>query len=157
MKYKIARKDGNRNAQLSGALDETFEKASDELLARLGDGHVVFDMTGVTRINSIGYHQWVRFLKALSAKATFELEACSVELLAYVNLLPVLSFASRVTSVRIPYVCKHCGKAVEPSFQLEEIDEGGATRPLICPGCNGIMEAEVSVPSLLAFRDAEGG
>jgi anti-anti-sigma regulatory factor/DNA-directed RNA polymerase subunit RPC12/RpoP len=98
---------------------------------------LVFDLSGVSRINSCGVREWIRLMDALRGR-TIELHKCSVPFVAQLNMIVNFVGEAKVCSFFAPYLCVECDKERlrlverERALELPEF--------MACPECGAAME-----------------
>lgn len=93
---------------LAGQLDERADLTS--LLGRLTGGRVVFDLSLVSFINSIGVREWIRLLAGLrDRKCEVVLRRCSEAMVHQMNMIAETSRGAIVESFFMPVDCPSCG------------------------------------------------
>ncbi|MGK5094595.1 hypothetical protein WDW89_21600 [Deltaproteobacteria bacterium TL4] len=100
---------------------------------------VIFDLKGVTAINSVGLKVWVKMLTELRNKGiSIEYQNCSEKFMLQFMLNPVLTHHIKIHSFYITFVCDSCLHETQHLLHREEID---LTRlPTIpCPECGETM------------------
>ena len=132
---------------LRGSIDEETNFAEiDGTEPRL-----IFDLSGVSLINSMGIRNWVNWMKA-NRNRSLVFRNCSKPIVDQINALEgFLPPGSVVESFFVPYVCENCGHADRVLFRrTHEFDQGTADqkqsiRPpeLKCPKCGEQMEMDV--------------
>jgi predicted RNA-binding Zn-ribbon protein involved in translation (DUF1610 family) len=136
--FKIIQQNGAHH--LCGVLNETANlssllKASEPL--RL-------DMQEVSRLNSIGVRNLLKFLSGWGGKA-FSYERCPGEFIDQVNMIPALLGTKRqgtIKSLYVPYECPKCEHEEEVLGDLAAYVPGIATGAFPqhkCPNCGDMM------------------
>jgi hypothetical protein len=136
--YRVERRDGTTWIALTGNISELAN--FDPLKAM--PGPLVLDLSGLTRINSLGMRNWVYFVRdyeALGQALTFERVPPVV-----VNQMSMISnfmgAHSLVRSLVLPYLCPSCSKE---DLQVLELTNGKAAQvneSAPCPKCRAAME-----------------
>ncbi len=104
------------------------------------------DLSGVSRINSIGLRNFMIFLKNWSGGA-YSFIACPVEFVDQMNLIPSIlkvGGSGWVESCMVPLFCTSCGKDAETLIKLNPRPD--RSKPMIkqnCPHCGGACEVAV--------------
>jgi anti-anti-sigma regulatory factor len=141
--------EGTRIA-ISGELTETGNYR-----ALLGEvkNDVVFDLSGVDRINSSGVREWMRFLRELkTAGRRFAFERCSSAVVAQLNMMSSFSESGEVRSVLAPYVCSACGAHDDKLVDLGPKTPTELDLTLSCPKCSTPMEFDDLPEHYFAFQ-----
>jgi hypothetical protein len=137
---------------LKGPIDEACSKTLLEVLSKLVDADVIFDMAGITTINSVGFRHWLQFLRGLAEKSTFEFVNCPAPYAEYAGLLAETAFASRIASLLVPFRCSSCGHEDVPMFEIDSVDADEGFGEIICPKCNGLMESQMDARDVVALK-----
>src|SRR5690348_15774561 len=107
MEFKVQTGGGQTRIRVSGRIDD--ESDFTQLLKQLNDGgKFILDLSGVTRINSSGVREWVRFVQSIKPTAHVELLDCPVHFIEQVNMLNNFIGPTTITSLSVPYVCPSC-------------------------------------------------
>lgn len=150
LRWAIEEDAGGAVVHFSGEIDEN---ADFDLLKVTLLGPVVFDLGGITRINSCGVREWVNFVRDLPAVTRLEYTRCSPAIVNQLNTIYNFRGPARVRSLLAPYVCERCG--VE-EHKLIEIDERFPLASMMvpafaCAGCGGPMEFDELPERYLSF------
>jgi hypothetical protein len=135
---KIVERDGV--VFLSGVLNEYADFSP---LLKLA-GPLQLDMKDVSRLNSIGIRNLLKFLSEWGAKP-FEYLRCPSEFVDQVNMIPALLGAKgqgKIASLFVPYECADCEAEEEvlaPTSQFEGLPKGGEGPKRACGKCGGQM------------------
>ncbi len=133
---------------LRGVVDEdtTFESIETE-----SDAILIFDLSGVSLINSMGIRNWVNWFKANPTKRlTFR--NCSKPIVDQVNALEgFLPQGSIVESFFVPFHCENCGHSDRTLFRkgheftMGTADAKPQVRPphMKCAKCGSEMEMDI--------------
>ena len=133
---------------LKGIVDEdtTFNCIPADQSKRL-----IFDLSGVSLINSMGIRNWVNWMKANKDRSMI-FRSCSKAIIDQVNALDgFLPAGAIVESFFVPYHCDNCGNSARTLFRKgHEFEMGTAdAKPQIrppqqkCPKCQNAMEMDV--------------
>jgi len=125
---------------LTGELNEYADLSS--LLSQ--PGPLVLNLRGVSRLNSIGIRNLLKFLADWGAKA-ITYDECPCEFIDQINMIPALLGTKEHATIRslfVPYECRKCEHEDEVLGALEDFtsgDEGGSTAVRKCPNCGEDM------------------
>ena len=127
---------------LAGALNENSNLALNSLE---GATKIVFDLSGLTGINSIGISIWLKFLKAIKAetsdKVELEFKNCPTIFIDQVGLLPnFIPSSSTIVSFFAPYTCNDCYTEAEIHCDTKDAIDDFPTKK--CPKCGGKMDLD---------------
>jgi hypothetical protein len=139
---------------LKGTIDEASGKTLLDILPKLLDADLIFDCAAVGAINSVGFRQWIQFLRSLEGKSSFEFQNCPMSYVEYAGLLAETAYASRITSVLVPFRCLSCGREDNPSYELDAIDEKAGFGIAVCAACNGVLEPQLPATEFTRLRGA---
>ncbi len=98
--------DRGDSVYLSGPLNEYGDLSS--LLAK--PAPLTLNLHGITRINSIGIRNFLKFLSGWGEKA-LRFEDCTIEFIDQVNMIPSLlgvKHHAEIVSLDLPYECESC-------------------------------------------------
>lgn len=149
LEWAIASEGSTTVVALKGAVNEDadFPRLTNEITQQ---PRVRFDLSGITRINSCGVREWVKFVRALPNGMALDLERCPPTVVAQLNM--VSNFASRaaVLSVFAPFICESCG---EHEDVLVAVVPGQvpALPQRVCAKCQSPMEFDDLEDSYFAF------
>lgn len=110
LRARIGRGDGFTAVRLDGILDEHNGLA--QLTTALGAGeHLLIDLGGVKRINSVGVRDWVLWLRALRGRwKELTLFDCPPPVMNEVNFVKNFAEGARITTFGAPLFCGLCQK-----------------------------------------------
>lgn len=130
------------SVRLEGALDETVDLA--QTIGTVNGYHLELNLKGVTRINSQGVRQWMRFVQSVIAKGVnVRYLECSPAFVEMLNLVMSLGQGVTVDSIQVPYYCAQCGKDWQGVFRCGDIKRIQFNiPPLPCPSCQSIAELD---------------
>lgn len=122
---------------------EMTEESGVQLLMLYDDAtkKCIFNMAGVTDINSNGVRAWIVFFRDFRQEREIEFEACSPVIVAQMNMMRSFSQKARVRSVLAPFMCNTC--RLEIAVLIEERDfppPGSLPRAPRCKSCGGAAE-----------------
>lgn len=152
MKTTIAKRGDDAYVRIAGDLGDGESAPWRALRAKLPRGHITFDVSGIKALNSRAFRAWIAFLKDLDRSSSFELVQCGPAIAEYCNLLPETSFATRITSVLVPYRCGACREASDVEIHVAGQDPGKEFPISVCTACNGTIEATIPAATFLEFR-----
>lgn len=140
------KREGDR-FELSGRIDEYSDLA--RLAAELPE-QATLDLSGLTRINSIGVREWLDFVAAFGTRKV-RLERCAPVFVDQLNTIANFAGSADVVSVLCAYECER-----DTSFVLIEVEVAAARegkRPEVprCPRCGNAMIAAVEDESFYRF------
>jgi hypothetical protein len=138
LQINIKKSGDTTRVYLTGVIDE--DAIFNTLLPELS-GRVIFNLNGISRINSCGVREWVNFLKTLPVQ--IELEECSAAVVEQFNMIPSFMENTKVTSFNAPYICDSCNLELETILELKNIlDKNNEIHlPAVnCPNCKKEME-----------------
>jgi anti-anti-sigma regulatory factor len=133
---------------LRGVIDEDTTFTAIDILH---NPNLIFDLSGVSLINSMGIRNWVNWFKANHAKRmTFR--NCSKPIVDQINALEgFLPQGSIVESFYVPYHCENCGHndrtlfRKNHEFKMGTADAKPSVHPpeMKCSKCSKVMEMDV--------------
>ncbi len=110
---------------------------------------VQVDTAGVTRINSLGVSNWIRFMKTLSATGLpISMAPLSVPFVNQARVISNFLGSATVSTYMVPYFCPECDHATEETFAM------GAELPeaIPCSACKSEMEFDDEFETYLEFQ-----
>lgn len=138
-----------RTIMLRGVIDEDTDF---NLLKKL-PGSLIFNLRGITSINSCGVRNWVNFLKEVADRKVYYVE-CPPLIVRQMNMVPSFVGQARVVSVFGAYVCEECES--EKLVLIQEANFAGGNveieEALKCDSCDdGEMEFDGHPKQYFAF------
>ena len=134
-----------RGAEIHVAIKGQVDEASDltPIAAEIGPGLVVFDTSGIDRINSMGCKQWLRFMQVLDGRGNQTvLQNCSMAMAQQIVMIRGFEGGGAVRSVFAPYFCSACD---HEKLQLVELSQGFDVNEILsipCDKCPAAMELD---------------
>jgi hypothetical protein len=130
--------DGRTRVVLAGIIDES--SALEDVFGRL-TGDTIFNMKGVTRINSMGVHQWTTLVTQLSSRHRVEIEEISYPLVQNAIAVARMFGTGEVRSCMAPYVCTSCKSYQNVTVTRDEAAAAGEQPPVkLCAKCSAPMQ-----------------
>src|SRR5690606_31473784 len=108
------------------------------------------NIKGLTRLNSIGIRNLLKFLNKWGARPFSYIE-CTSEFIDQVNMIPALLGTGghgKIVDLYVPFECDECGHEHEFYGKVDEFNEEEPVRA--CPKCGG--EMFVLSDSFFVFR-----
>jgi hypothetical protein len=103
---------------------------------------LVLDLGAVTRINSAGVREWIRFMSQIPTTTSVTLRRCPTTFLSQASLISNFLGRAAVESFYLPYLCPACETSRSELLTLSSIQEGHAP-PARCTDCGADMEVDV--------------
>lgn len=126
---------------MKGHLSE--ETPLEPLAQEISSAHVVFDLAGIVRVNSIGCRQWLKMVQALAARGiSIVLERCSVPIVQQLTMIAGFEGNGRVRSFYIPLYCEACEHEMDQLVTLESGVQEVLMRGEVCPSCAAHMQLD---------------
>lgn len=130
--------DGSVRVVLRGSIAETVDIAA--VFAGI-DKPLMIDLSGVTRINSIGLKHWVSAFGPLSKAVHVDIEGVPYAFVMQANCIRNVFGDAAVRSCLAPYFCASCNASRSPVVTLADLEGAGGGIPVkVCEGCNKPME-----------------
>jgi anti-anti-sigma regulatory factor len=112
---------------------------------------VHLDLAAVSRINSSGVRQWVRFMSTLEGMCTsLVLERCSVAIVHQFNIVAKFRGSAEIRSLFLPYLCTTCEAYREVLFDASEAPKA-ASSSTPCTTCSAAMQFDDLPDAYLGF------
>jgi DNA-directed RNA polymerase subunit RPC12/RpoP len=144
-----AQQAGSTVITLSGTIDE-----NDDFSKLIGQpqGKVHIKCKGVTRINSMGVKNWIKFFSALGTKATLEFSELTTPLVENSNMIQNFVPRGSVQSVMVPYRCTACSTNLVAEMKTAAIIQAEFNPPAVnCPKCAASAEFDDMPDEFFAF------
>ncbi len=130
---------------VSGPIDERAEFASSgaEIWRARGTGvgELIFDLSGVSQLNSVGVKKWLAFVGSLAGQFKLRFDRVSEQIVAQANVVAQMLGppGTPVGSFFAPYLCEGCGRETSRELRLQDLtpaDDGWSAPALKCE-CGG--------------------
>lgn len=127
-----------------GDINEDAEISLRRVAATLAT-KVVFNLRGITSVNSCGVRTWINFMREVEANRDITFEECTPEIVSQINMIPNFKGSAHIKSVYAGYACDGCDN------QQWRLFEEGRNLPdspdaeigeLDCPKCGKPMEMD---------------
>jgi anti-anti-sigma regulatory factor len=139
MKSERREQSGWVTIQISGSLDENV--SLDELLGPpvLAPSKMAIHCGGVTRVNSVGVKEWLRYFGAAAKQgAQLSFHEASVAVVEQINLIPKFLAGGELVSFFAPFLCQQCSETSNVLFDVKSFAISGFAVPdRACPKCGG--------------------
>ena len=130
--------DGRTQVALVGIIDESA--ALEDVFGRL-TGDTIFNLKGVTRINSMGVHKWTVLITELSSRHRVDIEEISYSLVQNAIAVSNLFGHANVRSCVAPYVCASCKTHQKVTVTRDEVAATAGEAPVkLCATCSAPMQ-----------------
>jgi hypothetical protein len=139
----------DRNAgrvALSGPINEHADFGPLRAEAKPG---LVIDLGGITRINSYGAREWIKFMAGVPPRSLF-LERCPVAFVNQLNLISNFAAGAQIRTLFVPFICPACDSLSE---ELRPLEQASRAEPPKCQ-CGTVMEFDVDPSAYFAFAGA---
>lgn len=133
----------------SGPMDESSDFQSLRSLRE----NITFDLAGVTRLNSVGVHLWIEFVRYLSSVCQLVFVRCSIPIVNQINMIEGFKGTAKVQSFYAPYYCARTGEEEQRLLTVDSIPD--PLNPPTFPCDNGVMELDELPERYFAFLLAE--
>lgn len=148
LKWEIKTRGDVTQVRFEGEVDERVD-----LSTLRPSGKVVFDLAGVTRLNSEGVRRWVNFMRGLGEVTELSFVRCSVSLLTQLNMISGILGKGTIRSFYAPYYCRQTGQEEERLLTVEQIEDPLA--PPIFPCEGGELELDDIPERFFVFLQAQ--
>jgi hypothetical protein len=161
LRGRTARSDAWLALRLDGVIDEhnRLAEMATHLMSLGWRGHLVVDMGGVVRLNSVGVRDWVLALRLLRGHfASIQLIDCTPPVMNEVNFVRNFAEGATITTFQAPLFCTRCsreGVATVNVFDLK-LANGTPTLPSFAcdrSDCENTLDDDEG--SYLAFLEAQ--
>jgi serine/threonine protein kinase/anti-anti-sigma regulatory factor len=131
----VATQGGESTVTVRGTITERSDFAS--IISRVADV-VVIDLAEVTRINSLGVSNWIRFLHDLSPRDVI-LTRCAPVMVQQFYLMRNSRGPARIRSVLLPFCCARCHAETTHTLTIEDVASPHIPESVPCAACGGQM------------------
>jgi anti-anti-sigma regulatory factor len=122
-------------AHLVGIIDADSDLK--KLIGKPEGATLTIDCGEVSRINSAGIRNWLRYFEYLvESGIKFEFENCPSVLIDQFNQISQFGRGGKVISMQLPYTCKTCEHEFTVAIQTEQLVNQNFNLPVhSCPKC----------------------
>ena len=137
---------------IRGDISEKAEDAFGKLLESELDSFLVFDLSKVQMINSIGVRVWILMVSTLKKRqTTIAYRNCSTSIIETLNIFPHFINKKEIESVFIPTCCVSCDYKDEELSVLKSLRGAVFSPSKLCPSCGIAMTVEIDLDDYLFF------
>jgi hypothetical protein len=98
----------------------------------------IIDLSGLTRINSIGVREWMDFVASLAPRPV-RLERCAPVFVEQLNAIANFTGQATLVSVLSAFECEHDGNSVHLEVSLDDARKNVLPASPACPRCGAEM------------------
>ncbi len=155
----MRRTDQTTYVEAKGDIVAGIAKDLEALAGKIQDKRIVFDLSLVRTMNSVGCGEWARALSPLASSFLIEFVHCSIPFVDYCNMIPSMLGAQGtgasvlIKSFYAPYTCQDCREDFKKLIELEDVRQSRRLSPQPCPRCQEPMKPEVDSEDYLTFLD----
>jgi hypothetical protein len=137
---------------LAGPVDES---ATNTLISlkNLPNGPYIFNLIGLSGINSIGVRNWLNFMKEFQIQHEVRFSNCTVEFIRQVNMIPPFIGKGKIESFFAQFYCETCEDSFDVLFYsttpLDDLNSSLSSQR--CKTCSSISECVESPDEYLRF------
>ena len=113
-------------------------------------GKIRLDLSGVTRVNSVGLRSWLEAARDGTSDRHVIYERCSLAMVRQINLIPTLLDQGTVASFLAPYVCPTCKLETVELLTPQQVRDSGAPA-VTCPQCMHELVLDAPADEYFAF------
>ncbi len=130
---------------IDGPLDENATQPLNELLSKLSS-QATLNMSGVSRVNSVGISVWLDFTRQASQKCKLILELCSPDFVHQMNMISSFRENVTISSCQRYFSCLACNSSGIKDFirSVHYNETGVLLANNTCTTCGEIVEFEES-------------
>lgn len=134
--YAVERSDGRDVLRFKGPIDEVAAVRLIKAFELTGTRYV-FDLAGVTSVNSMGVRGWITFMRSFQESREIVFEGCSVPVVAQIAMIGSFRGKAKVRSAYAAMNCEDC--QVEDRVLVERPQTASGLRlpEARCPRCRG--------------------
>jgi len=151
LSWRIKERSGFTTVEFSGDVEETADFS--ELRRRL-TGVVLFNLSGVRRLNSTGVRAWIDFVRDLPNVNDLTFTHCSPAIVTQLNMIYNFRGPAKVRSLYAPFVCEKCFHEEEKLLDLQShLPDGyqGSLPDFFCDECGEVLEFDDLPERYFAF------
>lgn len=115
---------------------------------------LLFDVDGITLINSIGIQKWIKFMASIPSTIQLAIARCPLRIINQINLFPDFFAKKPVAylSFYVPYFCEKCDDSRSLLIEAQTIKpQAPAAPPMKCPTCSSAMNFDGIENKFFAF------
>jgi len=110
---------------------------------------IQIDTRGVTRINSLGVANWIRYMAKLKVlNVPVFISPLSVTFVTQAGMISNFLGSAKVENFLAPYYCPDCEHTSEELYAID----AEVPKNIPCPSCQSTMEFDDEIESYLGFR-----
>lgn len=133
------------NIVVTGNINERSQLVVPEIVG----AQIRIDTSGVTRINSLGVANWIRYMAKLADLGVpVIISRLSVAFVSQAGMISNFLGNAKVEKFLAPYFCPDCDHSVEELFAID----ADLPRSIACPKCKSDMDFDDEIDSYLEFR-----
>jgi len=155
LRWRVRERPDYTHVEFTGAFDENANFPA--LLGKLS-GAVVFDLGGISRINSAGIREWIAFLRALRPRVSdLVFTHCTPPFVTQLNSIYNFRGTARIESFFAPYVCRKCGSEEAKLLLAKNLSKQRDLSPpaFACEECGHSMDLDETADRFFSFlRDS---
>lgn len=125
---------------LEGEINETADVST--IFDR--HGRVYVDLSGVTRINSVGLSNWLKAASKKPSDETLFFEKCSIAVVRQLNMIPTFAETGNVVSMFVPYYCPRCRSETMELISTEEVVSHALPSFDCAPECQRAIDGDAT-------------
>lgn len=142
MTFTMTTRAGTPLVFLKGPLNETCERALEDIEAAVTAGPLVIDCDEVTYINSVGILRWMAFMSELAKRGvSVTFERCPGTFYEFSIMIPAFLGNARIVSTTVSYFCTGCDKESLVLVEAEDL-AAAVARDVICIHCGAVAKPE---------------
>lgn len=113
----------------------------------------IFDLGGITRINSTGVREWIQFVNHMPGNLEVTYERCASAIILQTNMISNFLRGGKIVSFAAPYYCEKCSQASEVLLDVNKDlpDRKPTAPPRRCGQCGGSLVFDDVEENYLAF------
>ena len=136
-------KDQGIKIELNGAFEE---KVSLTELVGPFNGTLEVNCKGITRINSVGVKEWIRYFQSLvQQNKQFYFSECSPPVVEQFNVISNFGCGGKVESIYLPYSCTKCKIEFSAKCMVSDLLKSGLEVPAVnCEkeNCEAVLDTD---------------
>ncbi len=151
LSWRVRQRPSITTVSFFGEIDENADFR--DLLRHL-EGRVVFDLSDVRRMNSMGVREWINFVGRLPNVDSLTFSRCSIAIVTQLNMIHNFRGNATIRSFYAPYTCDGCNNEEEKLiYVIIDFPKGDADHvpPHSCSACRAEMMLDDLPERYLSF------
>ena len=146
MKFILKQDDNEMNVALRGDINEDAEQALKDLLLKIVNRPLIFDLEHIGFVNSRGAVSWYQFHKEITAKVpSITYKKCSIAFVESCNIYRKFVSDTAIASLYVPVHCESCSSEATVLCDANLLKLNQEIPATLCTDCKTPMSPQVDL------------